>query len=86
MRGFLLLVLIIVLSCSKIFQEKKIISKSIKLKYFSKNQCKKWKEYTLSKLNEREEIPHSYSLIAQKVNELKTTYRATTYNRGYKPL
>ena len=86
MRGFLLLVLIIVSSCSEVFQEKKYISKSIKIKNFSKKQWEKWKEHTLNKLNEREEIPHSYSLIAQKVNELKTTWKATTYKRDYKPL
>ena len=86
MRGFLLLVLIIASSCSIIFQEKKYILKSIKLKNFSKKQCEKLNEYTLNKQNEREEIPNSYSLISQKVNELKTTWKATTYKRDYKPL
>ena len=65
MKALFLLALIVVSSCSKIYQEKNIF---------------------VNKQKEREEIPNSYSLIAQKVNELNTTWKATTYKRDYKPL
>ena len=34
----------------------------------------------------RDKIPHTYEEIAKKVNSLKTTWKATTYKRDYRPL
>ena len=40
----------------------------------------------VSSLDERETIKHSYSLISEQVNKLKTTWKARSYDRDYKPL
>ena len=33
-----------------------------------------------------EKIPHSYDLIAEEVNNMKTTWKVTTYKKDYRPL
>ena len=40
----------------------------------------------VSTLDERETIKNSYSLISEQVNKIKTTWKARTYERDYKPL
>ena len=40
---------------------------------------------TLSQLPQ-DKTPHSYEEIAQKVNSLKTTWKATSYERDFRPL
>ena len=85
-RIFLLLTLIVI---SYSIETHKIHKKGHLEKSFknhSKRQFKNWQQHLLTEKKLREEIPHSYEEIANEVNKLKTTWKATTYKRDYKPL
>ena len=49
-----------------------------------KEKFPNWKKFM--KPRERKSISHSYSEIADEVNKLQTTWKATTYKRDYTPL
>jgi len=57
-----------------------------RFKDFNPKDFEKWKNFRKFHKRERETISHSYEEIANTVNELKTTWKATTYERNYKPL
>ena len=56
--------------------------KKPKPKFYGKFVKNKYKFFK----RERESISHSYSEIAKRVNNMKTTWKATTYKRDYTPL
>ena len=57
-----------------------------KMKKWSPEQIQKFKnKMKLLHRRERQRISHSYDKIAKTVNSLKTTWKATTYKKDYKP-
>ena len=56
------------------------------LKHLSDEEYKKWEYELLNKKTVKETVPESYEEIAQKVNNLKTTWKAKAYKKDYKPL
>jgi len=87
-KAILLLALIAIYSCVKVQKERKAkhYKKLHDVKKLNKRQFKKWQKNLLTQVVEKEEIPNSYWEIAKKVNSLKTTWKATSYKRDYKPL
>ena len=82
MKGFLLIASLYFHHHKKgIFRQKLHI-----LKNFSKEQFAQWQQKLLSEKKERQTIPHSYEEIANHVNNLKTIWKATTYEKDYTPL
>ena len=81
---FILLGLIYISLCIKTHKEKKSfnLNKLLNIKNHSHKEYKKFQE--LNRV--REQIPHSYDEIAKTINKLKTTWKATTYKKDYKPL
>ena len=57
-----------------------------KLRHFTPEQFQKWQKYLLEGKSEPNEVTHRHAKIARKVNKMKTTWKATVYERDYKPL
>ena len=57
-----------------------------RLKNLSKIQFEKWQEHLLKERNVRDRTLESSKDIAERVNNLKTTWKAQAYEKDYKPL
>ena len=90
-RTFLIVALLFVSTLAKFHQEKQkfrsgFMAKLYKMKKFNPEKFEKFHNFFTSERRERERIPHNYAKIAKKVNKLKTTWKATKYDRDYAPL
>ena len=87
MKGFLFIALLIIASCHFRHHKRGGFRKELHgLRSFSKEQFTQWQNKLLTEKKERPTIPHSYEEIANHVNNLKTTWKATTYKKDYTPL
>ena len=90
MRRFLIVALLFVATLAKFHHEKRefrsgFMAKLHRMRKFNPEKFQKWQEFMMNEKKEREKIPHSYEKIAKKVNKLKTTWKATKYERDYTP-
>ena len=95
-KVFLILVLLAVASCIKFHHGKKhkkhekhekhgMRHMLHSLKNLPKKDFQKWQKQLLEEKTERATVPESYSEIAEKVNKLKTTWKAKAYDKDYTP-
>ena len=57
-----------------------------KFKQMTPKEFEKWQNFFKFHKKQREMIPHTYDEIANTVNKMKTTWKAKTYERNFKPL
>ena len=87
-RVYLLVALLAIISCIKMNERKKqsFRQRLHGLKNLSQNHFERWQEALLKERNTRDKTPESLEDIANRVNKLKTTWKARSYDRDYKPL
>ncbi len=91
-RVLLILLLIAIAECVKFHHDKKHKKHGKEfrrrlhgLKKLSKKDFKKWQKELLKSSYERPRVPETYEEIADRVNKLKTTWKAKAYEKDYTP-
>ena len=90
-RTFLIVALLFFSALAKQDKEKKrlrnpLMDKLYRMKESNPEKFDKFQNYNTNEIKEREIIKHRYEIISKKINNLNTTWKATTYDRDYTPL